>query len=192
MLSTMESSDLPADLTVLRDAERARDELAASIALPRAHDGIIGTCVALNVMSFAIATVVDEPWAFGCLVVQLVLWWLVALVEMWRFSRLNGVRVSGYAHKVVLGNTPMAAVGFFAALGAAHLAGAQGLWWLVGVTAVAGALVWVHGGRRWLRAYRADAGRLGAPKETGPWMLALATVLAVAMGVLVVLAGTRG
>ena len=59
------------------------------------------------------------------------------------------------------------------------------LWWLAALISVAGGVVYVLSGRRWLRAYRQEPARLGAGEST-LW-LALAVGLAVAGLVLLVL-----
>ena len=60
----------------------------------------------------------------------------------------------------------------------AYAAAVRDLWWLVGVAAVAGGVVYVLSGRRWLRAYRREPARLGVA-ESALW-LALAISLAAA------------
>ena len=61
-----------------------------------------------------------------------VLFGVVAAVQLWRFTRLNGVRVRGFASKVVFGSAATASFGYAVALVVAYAAAAQGLWWLTG------------------------------------------------------------
>jgi hypothetical protein len=67
----------------------------------------------------------------------------------------------------------------------AYVAALRGLAWLVALAAVAGGVVYVLSGRRWLRAYRREPDRLG-PGESALWLGVLAFV-AVAGLVLLVL-----
>jgi hypothetical protein len=182
----MESSERPAhDLTSLRDAEQARDELAASVTLPPGHDLAIGAAVAVQVATTAVGLFVDETWARGTLAAGLVFFGVVAAAQLWRFTRLNGVRVRGFAGKVIFGSAVTASAGYAVAAAVAYVAAARGLWWLTGVAAACGGVVYVLSGRRWLRAYRQEPDRLGAGEST-LW-LALAATLAVAGLVLLVL-----
>ena len=89
----MESDDTAA---ALRDAELARDELAGSVVFPRGHDLAIGAAVAVQIATSALGLYVDEPWARWALAGGLVLFGLVAALQLWRFVRLNGVRIRGF------------------------------------------------------------------------------------------------
>ena len=181
----MESSEVPSDLSALRDAEQARDELAASVALPPGYDLAIGAAVAVQIATTAVGLFLDETWALWALAGGVVLFGVVAAVQLWRFTRLNGVRVRGLAGKVVFGSAVTASAGYAVAAVVAYVAAAQDLWWLTGVAAVCGGVVYVLSGRRWLRAYRREPARLGAAEST-LWVV-LAVVLAGAGLVLLVL-----
>jgi hypothetical protein len=184
MLSNMESSGEP-DLTALRDAELARDELAGSVVFPRGHDVAIGAAVAVQVATTAIGLAVDQPWARWALAGGVLLFGLVAALQLSRFARLNGVRVGGFASKVVFGSATTASFGYAVAMVVAYAAAARDLWWLTGLAALCAGVVYVLSGRRWLRAYREEPARLGAA-ESALW-LALAAALATAGLVLLVL-----
>ena len=173
------------DAEALRDAELARDELAASVNLPPGYDLAIGAAVAVQIATMAVGLFVDEPWGPWAIAAGLVLFGVVAVVQLWRFTRLNGVRVRGFAAKVVFGSAVTASFGEAVALIVACVAAAQGLWWLTGVASVCGGVVYVLSGRRWLRAYRQEPARLGVGEST-LW-IALAIALAVAGLVLLVL-----
>ena len=116
---------------------------------------------------------------------------LVAAVQVRRFSRINGVRVIGFAHKVVHGNAPLAGVALFVALGGAYLAASRDLWWLVGVAATGGALLYVLSGRRWLRSYRKAPARLGPSRGRRRTRVLLFVVAALLAGAVVFLASSR-
>jgi hypothetical protein len=173
------------DAEALRDAERARDEWAQDVVLPPGHDVAIGAAVAIQIATAAIGLYVDATWAPWALAGGVVLFGLVAGLQLWRFTRLNGVRVRGFAAKVVFGSAMTASAGYAVAAVVAYVAAAQGLWWLTGVASVCGGVVYVLSGRRWLRAYRQEPARLGAGEST-LW-IALAMALAVAGLVLLVL-----
>jgi hypothetical protein len=172
----MESND--DERTALRDAEQARDELAADLVVPPGHDVVIGAAVAFQVATTAVGLTVDHAWARTLLAVGLAVFGLVAAVQIIRFRRLNGVSVRGFVSRVILGSAIPATVGEIVAVVAAYLAAVRDLWWLVVPIALAGGLVYVLSGRRWLRAYRQRPDRLG-PGESALW-LALVVAVAVA------------
>jgi len=173
------------DAEALRDAERARDAWAEAVVLPRGHDVAIGGAVAVQVATTAIGLSVDEPWALWALVGGLVLFGVVAAIQLWRFTRLNGVRVGGFASRVVFGTATTASLAEGVSLVGAYAAAVRDLWWLVALISVAGGVVYVLSGRRWLRAYRQEPARFGAGEST-LWV-ALAVGLAVAGLVFLVL-----
>ena len=175
------------DAEALRDAERARDEWAEAVVLPRGHDVAIGGAVAVQVATTAIGLAVDAPWALWALVGGLVLFGVVATIQLWRFTRLNGVRVGGFASRVVLGTATTASLAEGVSLVGAYAAAVRDLWWLVGLISVAGGVVYVLSGRRWLRAYRKEPARSGAGEST-LWV-ALAVGLAVVGLVFLVVQG---
>jgi hypothetical protein len=114
-----------------------------------------------------------------------VLFGVVAALALWRFTRVNGVRLGGFAGSVVFGTATTASFGYAVALVVAYVAAARDVWWLVGLAALSGGLVYALSGRRWLRAYRHQPTRLGAG-ESALW-LALLVAAAVAGLVLLVL-----
>lgn len=181
----MESQDLPADRTALHDAERARDDLARSVELPPGHDLAIGAAVAVQIATTALGLAVGEPWALWGLTGGLVLFGVVAAVQLWRFSRLNGVRVGGFAARVVFGTATTASFGEAVGLVVAYAAAARELWWLTGLAALGGGVVYVLSGRRWLRAYRNEPATLGRP-ESGLWLALLVALAVAALALLVV------
>ena len=178
----MESEDTAA---ALRDAEQARDELAGSVVFPRGHDLAIGAAVAVQIATSALGMYVDEPWALWALAGGVLLFGLVAALQLWRFVRLNGVRIRGFASKVIFGSAIDRVLRVRRRPGRRVRRGGQHLWWLTALAALGGGVVYVLSGRRWLRAYRREPARLGA-SESILWV-ALAVVLAVAGLVLLVL-----
>jgi hypothetical protein len=183
ILSNMESEFGP-EAAALNDAERARDELAADLVVPPGYDLAIGAAVAFQIATGAVGVTVQDAWAMMLLAVGVVVFGVVAVLQIVRFRRLNGVRVRGLVSRVILGSAMTASFGYVVALVAAFVAAQSDLWWLVGLAAVAGGLVYVLSGRRWLRAYRKEPARLSAG-ESALW-LALAGAAAVAfLGLLV-------
>jgi hypothetical protein len=85
----------------------------------------------------------------------------------------------------VFGTAATASLAEGVSLVAGYAAAVRELWWLVALISVAGGVVYVLSGRRWLRAYRQEPARLGAGEST-LW-LALVVGLAVAGLVLLVL-----
>jgi hypothetical protein len=86
---------------------------------------------------------------------------LVAVVQLARFRRLNGVWVGGLASRVV-GGTATACVDLVRAVARrGHVGGFERAWWLVAVCAVAGGVAYALAGRRWVRSYRTAPTVLG-------------------------------
>lgn len=184
MLSNMESEHA-AEAAALHDAERARDGLAADLVVPRGYDVAIGAAVAFQIATSVIGLTVEDAWARSLLAVGVVVFGVVAAFQVTRFRRLNGVQVRGFVSRVILGSAMTASFGYGVALVAAYVAALRDLWWLAGLAALAGGVVYVLSGRRWLRAYRREPGRLG-PGESALW-LGLLVLAAVAGLVLLVL-----
>ena len=180
-------SEYGADAAALHDAERARDELAADLVVPRGYDLAIGAGVAVQIITSVIGLTVEDAWARTLLAVGNAAFGVVAVLQIVRFRRLNGVRVQGFVSRVILGSAMTASFGYAAALVAAYVAALRELWWLAGLAALSGGLVYVLSGRRWLRAYRREPGRLGRA-ESALWMAVLVG-LAVAGLVLLVTEG---
>jgi membrane protein implicated in regulation of membrane protease activity len=183
MLSNMES-EYGADAAALHDAERARDDLAADLVVPPGYDLAIGAAVAVQIASSVVGLTVDHGWARTLLAVGNVAFGVVAVLQIVRFRRLNGVRVQGFVSRVILGSAMTASFGYGAALVAAYVAALRDLWWLAGLAALAGGLVYVLSGRRWLRAYRKEPGRLGRA-ESALWMAVLVGLAAAGLVLLV-------
>ncbi len=183
MLSNMESEH-GADAAALYDAERARDDLAADLVVPPGYDLVIGAAVAVQIASSVVGLTVDHAWARTVLVVGNLAFGVVAVLQIVRFRRLNGVRVQGFVSRVILGSAMTASFGYAAALVGAYVAALRDLWWLAGLAALAGGLLYVLSGRRWLRAYRKEPARLGRA-ESALWMALLVGLAAAGLVLLV-------
>ncbi|MGH3055503.1 MAG: hypothetical protein ACRDL7_11060 [Gaiellaceae bacterium] len=77
-------------------------------------------------------------------------------MQLARFRRLNGVWLSGFLSRVVLGTGTLASVSYGVAFGAATWAAFEAQWWLVATCSIIGGAAYALNGRRWLRAYRAE------------------------------------
>ncbi|HEX8104074.1 MAG TPA: hypothetical protein VF533_15755 [Solirubrobacteraceae bacterium] len=156
----------------LADAEATRATLADRIATPSWFFVSLGVVIAAQIAAAA-AGLGDEP---ALVVAGLAVFAAVAGVQLARFRRLNGVRLGGFASRVVLGSATAASVSYTVALGAAIWAGSAGRWWLVALWSVAGGAAYTLSGRRWMRRYRGDPAA-HARGESLAW-LALAAVAA--------------
>ncbi len=178
----MESND--DERTTLRDAERARDELAADLVLPPGYDLAIGAAVSFQIATSVVGLTVEDAWARSMLAVGVVVFGVVAGLQITRFRRANGVQVRGFVSRVILGSAMTASFGYAVALVAAYVAALRDLWWLAGLASLAGGLVYVLSGRRWLRAYRKEPDRLGRA-ESALWMAVLVGLAAAGLVLLV-------
>jgi hypothetical protein len=153
----MESIPSPDEAaSLLNDAGRDRDRLAADLVLPAGYDVWLGAAVAIQLATVAFGVWAGSPAPLGILAAGVVLFVTVAAWQVWRFRRANGVLVAGFVSRAVLGNDLRASISYAAALAAAIGAGLHEVWWLVGVCAAAGGLLYVLSGRRWVRLYRGD------------------------------------
>jgi hypothetical protein len=186
MLSTMESSGdrpSPADgADALRAAEASRAALADAINLPPGFSLSLGAAIAVQIATTAVGLGDDRPWL---LIGGLVLFGVVAAVQLAWFRAANGVWLGGFASRVVFGTGMAASLSYMAALGVALWAAYEGRWWVVAVCALAGGVTYALAGVRWMRAYRTQPA-LHARGESAP-ALALLTLAALAGLVLLVL-----
>jgi len=165
-------------------ADASRAGLAARIKVPSWCIPSLGVAVAVQIATAAVGLAEDALWI---LVAGVVLFGVVAAVQLARFRRLNGVWLGGFAGRVVLGTGTVAQASWAAGLVVSVWAGYGGRWWLVVLGAIAGGAGWALGGRAWLRAYRADPASHG-PGESTAW---LALLVVVAIGLLALLLAYR-
>jgi hypothetical protein len=169
----------------LLDAEDSRARLARSIAVPSWFFSSLGAAIAVQIATTSLGLGDDAGWARGALVAGLAALVVVAVVQLVRFRRLNGVWLGGFASRVVLG-TGGAASGSYAATAAIAIWGAlDGRWWLVAVGSLAGGAAYGLSGRLWLRAYRAEPAQHGRG-QPAMWLAAV-TIAAIAGLALLVL-----
>jgi hypothetical protein len=181
MESTPPRPTLSEASAALRDAEAARATLADRIVTPSWFFASMGVAIAVQIATFAVGLHdanevahlrlrANGPWL---IVVGLAVFAAVAGVQLWRFRRLNGVWVGGFASRVVLGNGVAASVSYIAALAGAIWAAYGDHWWLVGLWSVVGGGAYALSGRRWMRRYRADPAA-HARGESFAWLILLA------------------
>jgi hypothetical protein len=170
---------------VLSDAERSRSDLVGEMSLPPRYHAWIGSAVAVQTATTAIGATVDEPWAFAVLVAGVLVFVVVAGLEVRRFRQRNGDWVSGFVSRAVLGSTVTASLAYAGGLATAIGAGLAELWWLVPLCAAAGGVAYALAGRRWWRRYRQDPAD-HANAESAAMMALLVGLAVVGMALLVV------
>ena len=179
----MESSERPITPSeaqaAIADAESARTRLASSLRLPSFFYSSIGAAIAVQIGAGATGVAYQGTWGMVVLAGGVLVFVVVAAVQLARFRRLNGAWLGGLASQVLLGTAGLASITYAAAFGLATWAAfAGGAGWLTPIAAVAGGAVYAWSGRRWWRRYQ------GAPAEhsrgENAVVLAIAVVLALA------------
>jgi hypothetical protein len=140
----------------LLDAGSARDHLSHRLTLPSWFYSSIGLAIVVQTATLAVGVADQSSAGIGLAIAGLVPFMLVAVVQLVRFRRLNGVWVGGLASRVVFGGDAAVSTAHFLSMGAAIWAAFQERWWLVGLCAVAGGVAYALGGVRWMRSYRGD------------------------------------
>ena len=196
-METSEPSPTPEDAeAALVEAEASRTHLVGTLALPSFFYAAIGAAVAVQIATAAfggdllgahrLGVIVDDRgWALAVLLGGAALFVLVAAIQLVRFRQLNGVWLGGLASRVVLGTAPAASISSAFALGGSIWGAFNGLWWVVGLCAVAGGAAYALSGRRWRRRYQGDPASHSRGESAG-WIAILGAV-AVAGLVLLVL-----
>ena len=172
---------------MLTDAESARTAWAQSVVVPGGTHAWLGGAVALQLATAAVGLGRGDratPFLMvgGVLVVA-----VVALTQVARLRRLNGVRIDGYVNRVVFGTAARASLGYAVAMTVAYAAALRGWWSLVAVAAAGGGLAYAMSGRHWVASYRRDPER-HARGESAIW---LAAVVGMAVGGLALLVAGR-
>ena len=140
----------------LLDAGSARDQLVHRLTLPSWFYTSICLVVVIQIATLAVGVADQTSAGIGLAVAGLVPFVLVAVVQLVRFRRLNGVWVGGLASRVVFGGDAAASMVHFLAMGAAIWAAFEERWWLVGLCAIVGGAGYALCGARWMRSYRGD------------------------------------
>ena len=156
-METSGSRPTPAEAAAaLLDAGSARDQLSHRLTLPSWFHSSIGLAIAVQTATLAVGVAAQSSAGVGLAVAGLVPFALVAVVQLVRFRRLNGVWVGGLASKVVFGGDAAITTAHFLGMAAAIWAAFEERWWLVGLCAIAGGVGYALGGVRWMRSYRGD------------------------------------
>ena len=171
----------------LLDAGSARDQLAHRLTLPSWFYTSICLVVVIQIATLAVGVADQTSAGIGLAVAGLVPFVLVAVVQLVRFRRLNGVWVGGLASRVVFGGDAAASTVHFLAMGAAIWAAFEERWWLVGLCAIAGGAGYALCGVRWMRSYRGDP----AAHSRGESALLLVILVVPVLAGAVLLVGAR-
>src|SRR3954454_6781464 len=172
----------------LLDAGSAPDQLSHRLTLPSLVYSSIGLAIAVQTATLAVGVAAQSSAGIGLAVAGLVPFVLVALVQLVRFRRLNGVWVGGLASRVVFGSDAAASTAHFLAMGAAIWAAFEERWWLVGLCAIAGGVGYALCGVRWMRSYRGDP---AAHSRGESVLLLVALAVPLVAGAVLLLVGAR-
>ncbi len=140
----------------LLDAGAARDQLSHRLTLPSWFYSSIGLAIVVQTATLAVGVAAQSSAGIALAVAGLVPFVLVAVVQLVRFRRRNGVWVGGLASRVVLGGDPAVSMAHLLGMGAAIWAAFEERWWLVALCAIATGVGYALGGVRWMRSYRGD------------------------------------
>jgi hypothetical protein len=157
----------------LAAADQARQRLAAGLRLPAGLQPLLAAAVAVQVGTAAYGIAKQTAAGLALLLAGLAVFLSVAALALYRFRRINGVRVDGLASQIVLGTGSLVYLGAFAA---ATWAAFESRWWLVAGAAVAGGVGYALGARQWWHAYRHDP--VAHASGASPRLLAALAVLA--------------
>src|SRR4051795_8200734 len=116
-METSESSPTPDEAAAaLLDAGSARDQLSHRLTLPSWFHSSIGLAIVVQTATLAVGVADQSSAGIGLAVAGLVPFVLVAVVQLVRFRRLNGVWVGGLASRVVFGSDAAASTAHFLAM----------------------------------------------------------------------------
>ncbi len=162
----------------LAAAEVARQRLAGALRLPSWFHTSLGVAVAIQigVAAYGIA----EQSNAGVLVALAgcVPFFVVALVQVARFRRLNGVRVQGLVSRAVWGTSTLSSLAECAGVAGAAWAAFEDQPALATVVAAVGGAAYAASAHLWWRSYQRDPA--GRARAESPAMLAGLGVVAVA------------
>lgn len=160
MLSVMESKPVqqnPDDpRSVLASADLAYQRLAAGLRLPTGLYPALAAAVAVQVGTAAYGIADHAAAGLAVALAGVAVFLGMAALALYRFRRINGVRVDGLASQIVLGTGATSTSIYVCALGAATWAAFESRWWLVAAAALTGGVGYAFGALRWWHAYRHD------------------------------------
>ena len=162
--------------SVLAGADQSRQRLAAGLRLPTGLRPALATAVAVQVGTAAYGIANHAAAGLAVALAGVAVFLGVAALMLFRFRRINGVRVDALTSQIVLGEGPTSTIAYVASFGAALWAANDPRWWLVALAAVAGGVGYAFGVVRWWHAYQQDpAAHAGG---ISPRVLAALAVLA--------------
>src|SRR3954452_15977825 len=171
--------------SVLAVADQAQQRLAAGLRLPGGLYPALAAAVAIQVGAAAYGIANHAAAGLEVALAGGAVFLGVAAFMLFRFRRMNGVRVDALTSQIVLGEGPTSTIAYVASFGAALWAANESIWWVVALAAVAGGVGYAFGIARWWRAYQHDpaahAGgispRVLAPPAAGAALGVVALVL---------------
>jgi hypothetical protein len=188
-METSRSRPTPVEAAAaLLDAGSARDQLSNRLTLPSWFYSSIGLAIVVQTATLAVGVAAQSAAGVGLAVAGLVAFALVAVVQLVRFRRLNGVWVGGLASRVVFGSDAAVSTAHFLGMGAALWAAFEERWWLVGLCAIAGGVAYALCGVRWMRSYRGDP---AAHSRGESVLLLVALLVPLFAGAVLLLVGAR-
>lgn len=187
MESIPEQSD-PADpRSTLALADQARQRLASGLRLPAGLYPVLAAAVAVQVATAACGVASQTTAGLVVALAGAVVFLGVAVLTLYQFRRINGVRVDGMASQLILGTGATSTLVYLVTFVAATRAAFESQWWLVATAAVVGGVGYAYGAFRWWRAYREHpAAHAGG---ASPRVLAALAVLA-CLGLVALLAAS--
>ena len=145
MLSDMESNDVAVE-----------NRLAHSLRLPPAFAAVLGSAVAVHLLTAAVGIEQQDVAGLGLVAAGLVVFALAAGWLLSRFRSLNGASVGGLTSRAVLGTSHTSSAVYAAAFAVTTWAAFEGPAWLVVACAVAGGAAYAASALAWWRAYQRD------------------------------------
>ena len=118
--------------------DRSRQRLATGLRLPTGLHPALATAVAVQVGTAAYGIASQTVAGLVVALAGVAVFLGVAALALYRFRRINGVRVDGLASQIVLGSGAMPTLVYVGTFLAATWAAFESRWWLVAVAAVAG------------------------------------------------------
>ncbi len=176
-------SDPYADLAA---AEAARDRLTRGLRMPAWFYTTLGVATTLQIGGAAYGLSDDASGPRVLVAIGGALVFVgVAFLLLWRFRRLNHVRIDGLLTKAVMGSSVRSSLAEAGGLAAAIWAAMEGHWWLAGLASVAGGAAYAVSARLWWRDYQRHPA--ATPRGISRGVLAL-SCLAALLGLLLLLA----
>lgn len=176
----------PADPAGALDAaDQARRQLVGRLRLPAGSYPLLVTSAAVQLGTAAYGIATQTTVGLAVALGGAALFLGVTALLLHRFQQLNGVRVDGLAHQMVLAAGASTSLVYLGALAAGIWAAFASIWWLVAVVALVGGVGCALGVRRWWGAYRHDP--VAHTRAATPRVLAaLAALLCVGLGALLI------